>query len=238
MATSRDFNENQQSLRPSRIRRIPGHLDDFVLTSQPQHLVSPPLQEDLQHMHVSETITDPDVEYGTSTPYRPDTETTRLRKVEESVWNVQEQLRELQSTLKMSIQQSKGSPCMHQDLSYVSATGAGHHRSVPHPSSQQQSIQQRSVSLPLLCSGHLSSGNIEKPKYYSPVIPARLPTTNLPQPHSLPPVQMTQGLLPQTLQPLSRTASLPIEHHVQQRETRPGSAPAGVMHPPDRKSVV
>lgn len=61
MATSRDFNENQQSLRPSRIRRTPGHLDDFVLTSQPQHLVSPPLQEDLQHMHVSETITDPEI---------------------------------------------------------------------------------------------------------------------------------------------------------------------------------
>ncbi|KAL0153032.1 hypothetical protein M9458_051631, partial [Cirrhinus mrigala] len=52
MAASQDYNEEQQRLRPSRIRRIPGHLEDFVLISQPRQLVPPSLQQDLQHMQI------------------------------------------------------------------------------------------------------------------------------------------------------------------------------------------
>lgn len=111
MAASRDYIEEQQSLRPSRIRRISGHLEDFVITSQQRQLVPPSLQEDLQHMHISDTVSASDVDYRTSTPDRrwteQYTETTRLRRVEECVWNVQEQIRELQSTLQMSLKQGK-----------------------------------------------------------------------------------------------------------------------------------
>lgn len=85
MAASQDYTEEQQSLRPSRIRQIPGHLEDFIFTSQPRQLVPPSLQEDLQHMHISETVSAPDVDYRTSTPGRRWTEqyaeTTRLRRV-------------------------------------------------------------------------------------------------------------------------------------------------------------
>ncbi len=154
MAASQDYIEEQQSLRPSRIRRIPGHLEDFVLTSQQRQLIPPPLQEDLQHMQISETVSAPAAEYRTSTPERlwteQYTETTRLLRVEECVWNVQEQIRKLQSTLQMSLEQGKGSPCMYQCLSYSQATGAGHQKSVPHAGSQQQSIQHHSTSLPLI----------------------------------------------------------------------------------------
>ncbi len=237
MAASRDYIEEQQRLRPSRIRRIPGHLEDFVLASQPWQLVSPPLQEDLQHTQISETVSAPAAEYRTSTPERLCTETTRLRRVEECVWNVQEQLRELQSTLQMSLEQGKGSPRMHQGLSYTQATGAGHQKSVPHSGSQQQSIQHRSASLPLLYAdtkpGYQSSETNELAKYSSQIIPAHSSTTALTQPHSHLSVQMQPKLLPQAQQPLSRPASVPVtEHHVEQREPRPESAPAGMMYPP------
>ncbi len=182
MAASRDYIE-QQRLRPSRIRRIPGHLEDFVLASQPWQFVSSPLQEDLQHTQIRETVSAPAEEYRTSTPERLCTETTRLRRVEECVWNVQEQLRELQSTLQMSLEQGKGSPRMHQGLSYTQATGVGHQKSVPHSGSQQQSIQHRSASLPLLYAdtkpGYQSSETNELAKYSSQIIPAHSSTTAL-----------------------------------------------------------
>jgi len=190
-------------------------------------------------MHISETVSATDVDYRTSTPERHWTEqyaeTTRLRRVEECVWNVQEQIRELQSTLQMSLEQGKGSPRMHQD--YYHAAGAGHQRSVPHLSSQRQSIQQRSASLPLLYAdtrpGSQSPDNIEVLKYSSQMIPAHSSTTALPQLQSQPPVQLPQGLLPQAQQPLSRPASVPVtERHVAQHEPRPGSAPAGMIHQP------
>ncbi len=236
MAASRDYIE-QQRLRPSRIRRIPGHLEDFVLASQPWQFVSSPLQEDLQHTQIRETVSAPAEEYRTSTPERLCTETTRLRRVEECVWNVQEQLRELQSTLQMPLEQGKGSPRMHQGLSYTQATGVGHQKSVPHSGSQQQSIQHRSASLPLLYAdtkpGYQSSETNELAKYSSQIIPAHSSTTALTQPHSHLSVQMQPKLLPQAQHPLSRPASVPVtEHHVEQREPRPESAPAGMMYPP------
>lgn len=47
------------------------------------------------------------------------------------------------------------------------------------------------------------------------------------------PVQMPPGLLPQAQQPLSHPASIPVtEHHVEQCEPLPESAPAGRMYPP------
>jgi len=239
MAVSRDYIEEHQSLRPSRIRRIPGHLEDFVLTSQPRQLVPPPLQEDLRHMQISETFPDLDADYRTSTPDRLLTEqypeATRLRRVEECVWNVQEQIRELQSTLQMSLEQGKGSPRMHQDLLYSHAAGAGHQRSVPHPGCQQQSIQQRSASLPFLYADTKPSPqspyNLGISRYFSQKIPAHSSTTVLPQSHSQSPVHLPSGSLPQAQKPLSRPASVPVtERHVAPHVPRPGSAPAGMIH--------
>ncbi len=174
---------------------------------------------------VNETVSAPAAEYRTSTPERlwteQYTETTRLRRVEECVWNVQEQIRELQSTLQMSLEQGKGSPCMYQGLSYSQATGAGHQKSVPHSGSQQHSIQHRSTSLPLLYAdtipGYQSSETNEVAKYASQIIPAHSSTTALTQPYSQLPVQMPPGLLPQAQQRLSRPASVPVtKHHVEQ----------------------
>lgn len=240
MAASRDYIEEHQSLRPSRIRRIPGHLEDFVLTSQPQQLVSPPLQEDSRHMHISETFSAPDVDCRTSTHDRlwteQYTETTRLRRVEECVWNVQEQLKELQTTLQMSLEQGKGSPRMHQDVLNSHATGAGHQRSVLHSGSQQQYIQQHSASLPFLYAdtrpGTQSPDNLGISRYSSQMTPAHS-TTGLPQPQSPSPVHLPPELLPQPQQPLSRPASVSVtERHVAQHEPRPTSAPAGMIHQP------
>ncbi len=137
----------------------------------------------------------------------------------------------------MSLEQGKCSPRMHQGLSYSQATGAGHQKSVPHSGSQQQSIQHRSASLLLLYAdtkpGYQSSETNKLAKYSSQIIPAHSSTTALTQPHSQLSVQMPPSLLPHAQQPLSHPASVPVtEHHVEQREPRPESSPAGIMNPP------
>ncbi|GAA6098475.1 uncharacterized [Tachysurus ichikawai] len=76
MTTSQDYRE-EQSHHPRRIRRIPGHLEDFLLTSES---VSNPFHDDVSfHDKVN-------VEYHSATPERRQTEhlteTERLRRVE------------------------------------------------------------------------------------------------------------------------------------------------------------
>nr|XP_055047830.1 uncharacterized protein LOC129433271 [Misgurnus anguillicaudatus] len=232
MATSQDYVE-EQSHRPSRIRRIPGHLEDFILTSQPrQHIVSNPFHDDVKYMHTDETVPALNVAYHSATPERLQTrltETERLCRVEESVWNVQGQIRELQSTLEMSLEQRKGTPLMHQGLFHPHATGVGHPQAVPHSGIQKQPILQRSVSLPLIGADieHSSPTPVEITKYSTPLIPARssIPVVypQLPSQHS---GQFSQ-LIPQVQQSTSRPASVPVHrHHVVEYEPRPESAPA------------
>lgn len=129
MATSRHY-EEEQGARPKLTHRVPGHLEDFVLDYPSQQLAPRTLSDSLRDMQISDTDTHPRMSYQTSTPERhrtgeSDHDVDRLRKMEQCVWDVQQQVRILQSTLQISLELGKGTP------------------------RAQQSINARSVSLPL-----------------------------------------------------------------------------------------
>lgn len=130
MATSRHY-EEERGARPKRTHRVPGHPEDFVLAHPPQRLAPRTLSDGFRDV-LRDTDTDLRMSYQTSTPGRQtgesDHDMDRLRKMEQCVWDVQQQVRLLQSTLQVSLELGKAT------------------------TRAQQSINARSVSLPLLSS--------------------------------------------------------------------------------------
>lgn len=137
MATSR-FDEEQLGARPRRDRRLPGHLDDFFLT-YPTRQPDPVFPNITSSTPVQQTSTP--AYTGARAEVSPEIE--RLRRMERCVTQVQDQVREIQSTLQASLHLGRGA-------------------------SQLQPLSQtRSLSLPVLANPAL--GSLENVPPLSPI---------------------------------------------------------------------
>ncbi|KAK7933404.1 hypothetical protein WMY93_004300 [Mugilogobius chulae] len=104
MATSRQDDQEEQAVRPRRIHHLPGHLDDYVLT-YPAHQ-SNPVYPDANMNILSSNVAPAHPRYtsaqlGDGVERSPEIE--RIRRMEQCVSRVQDQMRELQSTLQASL---------------------------------------------------------------------------------------------------------------------------------------
>ncbi|KAK7886711.1 hypothetical protein WMY93_026332 [Mugilogobius chulae] len=104
MATSRQDDQGEQAVRPRRIHHLPGHLDDYVLT-YPVHQ-SNPVYPDANMNILSSNVVPAQPQYtsaqlGDGVERSPEIE--RIRRMEQCVSRVQDQMRELQSTLQASL---------------------------------------------------------------------------------------------------------------------------------------
>ncbi|XP_028296698.1 uncharacterized protein LOC114458488 [Gouania willdenowi] len=103
MAALREYDEEEQVVRPRRHHRPPGHLDDYVLSyhsHEPDPVISYPDMNTLSSNTVSVQRTSTPMQ-GAEAESLPDMD--RLMRMERCVSQVQDQMRELQNTLHASL---------------------------------------------------------------------------------------------------------------------------------------
>ncbi|KAK1875369.1 Filamentous hemagglutinin [Dissostichus eleginoides] len=233
MATSQHHDEEEeQGARPRRTHRVPGHLEDYVLAHPPRRLV-PPTSEYIQSSYVDYQ---PGLNYQTSSPerrwteMREDHETDRLRRMEQCVMDVQQQVRMLQSILQMSLEPGRphahqlrpgraaGPPLLYSDIRRPAINTDEGRVDMP-PPTPPTSMQ----SLPAVF--HTLPPNVQPFSFQPP----RQQQASLLSP-SQAPVQLPPGFVSPGHQVPS--PQMPVSAMHSPLVPRPGSAPAGLPYPP------
>ncbi|CAL9684636.1 unnamed protein product [Knipowitschia caucasica] len=187
METSRQ-DDGEQAVRPRRLHRLPGHLDDFVLTD-PFHQPDPDMST-LRCNVVTPDRTSTPIQQGAGAERFPDME--RMMRMERCVSQVQDQMMELQNTLQASLN-------LHRSPVRLTLSEEARCPSVP----TDQQMGSPETILPLI----QVLSNPEQPTVQRATSPAVLPVPTLPTPLSTEPAVRDVGDSTQPVYVLSSARS-------------------------------